>query len=134
MHPARPHRRCVLSRAVLALALVAINATVDAQETWPNRPIRLVVGFPPGGVVDLTARLFGAKLQEALNTGFVVENRPGATGLIAAEFVAKSAPDGYTLLVGGSASWGNRDSRRVRCFPRWEKCSSTRMWPSKWVP
>jgi tripartite-type tricarboxylate transporter receptor subunit TctC len=80
----------------------AASAPAHAQGGYPSKPIRLVVGFPPGGGMDLTARVYSAKLQEPLGTPIVVENRPGATGLVAGEAVAKSAPDGYTLLVGAS--------------------------------
>jgi tripartite-type tricarboxylate transporter receptor subunit TctC len=85
-----------------ALALVALASPAQAQSPYPSKPIRIVVGFPPGGGMDLSARVYSAKLQEALNTPIVVENRPGGTGLLAGEHVAKSAPDGYTLLVGAS--------------------------------
>ncbi len=68
-------------------------------QAYPTRPIRIVVGFPPGGGNDLIARLVGAKMQESWGQSVVIENRPGANSIIAAEHVAKSAPDGYTLLV-----------------------------------
>ena len=94
--------RRILQNAAIALAILALAAPVHAQSAYPSKPIRMVVGFPPGGGMDLSARLYSAKLQEALNTPMVVENRPGGTGILAGEHVAKSAPDGYTLLVGAS--------------------------------
>jgi tripartite-type tricarboxylate transporter receptor subunit TctC len=80
-----------------ALALVAIS-TGAAGQTWPTRPIRLVVGFAPGGNTDLIARVFAGGIAKSLGQPLVVENRPGAGGAIAREFVAKAAPDGYTLI------------------------------------
>jgi len=80
---------------MLALAL---PGTLLAQ-SYPSKPIRLVVGFTPGGGVDINARLLGAKLSEYLGQAVIVENRPGAGTNIANEFVAKAAPDGYTLLM-----------------------------------
>jgi tripartite-type tricarboxylate transporter receptor subunit TctC len=71
-----------------------------AQGTYPNRPIRLLIGFPPGGGNDVVARVVGPRLSAALGQQVVLENRPGATGTIAANLVAKSTPDGYTLLEG----------------------------------
>ena len=94
--------RRILDRAAIAIAALALAASVHAQGTYPSKPIRMVVGFPPGGGMDLSARVYSAKLQEALGTPIVVENRPGGTGLLAGEHVARSAPDGYTLLVGAS--------------------------------
>ncbi len=94
--------RSVRSTAALAALFTAVTAGVvpglaDAQ-TWPNRPIRLVVTFPTGGAPDILARLFSDKAQ--LGQQVIVDNRPGAGGNIGAEFVAKSAPDGYTLVMG----------------------------------
>jgi tripartite-type tricarboxylate transporter receptor subunit TctC len=80
---------------VLALA---VSLNVSAQG-YPSKPVKLVVPFPAGSATDQVARLAGQQLQEALKQPFVVENKPGAQGAIAAEFVAKSAPDGYTLMV-----------------------------------
>jgi len=81
---------------ILVLAMVAV-VPAHAQ-SYPNRPVRVVVGFTPGGGVDINARLLAAKLSELLGQQFVVENKPGAGTNIGNEFVAKSAPDGYTLL------------------------------------
>jgi tripartite-type tricarboxylate transporter receptor subunit TctC len=73
---------------------------VHAQEAgYPSRPIRLIVSFTPGGGADLTARVVGQKMGEALKQPFVVENRPGANGSIGAAAVATAAPDGYTMLL-----------------------------------
>jgi tripartite-type tricarboxylate transporter receptor subunit TctC len=90
--------------AVAALCAAAALAHAQAPspaaaQAWPAKPIRLVVGFPPGGGNDIIARLLGAKMQQTWGQAVVVENRPGAASIIAAELVAKSAPDGYTLLV-----------------------------------
>ncbi len=90
-------------RFTLSLALLWLVGPQSAQaQEYPNKPIRFVVGSTPGGVVDIRARRFGARLGELLKQPIVVENRPGATTTIAAEFVAKSAPDGYTALFGGN--------------------------------
>jgi tripartite-type tricarboxylate transporter receptor subunit TctC len=83
--------------ALLFIALV-FSCQICAQ-SYPAKPVKLVVPFPAGSATDLVARLAGQQLQEALKQPFVVENKPGAQGAIAAEFVAKSAPDGYTLMV-----------------------------------
>jgi len=82
----------------LGVAVLCAAAAAQAQ-TWPSKPIRLVVGFPPGGGNDIIARLLGAKMQETWGEAVIVENRPGAASIIAAELVAKSPADGYTLLV-----------------------------------
>jgi tripartite-type tricarboxylate transporter receptor subunit TctC len=84
-------------RFLISLLLAALALSSEAQ-TYPARPVRMVVGFPPGGGTDILARMLAPKLQEQLGQPFVVENRPGATTNIASDLVAKSAPDGYTLL------------------------------------
>ncbi len=73
-------------------------------QTYPLKPIRLVVGFSPGGAADVTARLVGQKLSEEIGQPVIVENRTGASGLIANERVAGSPPDGYTLVMVSSAA------------------------------
>lgn len=85
---------------LLALALLAAGSAW--AQTWPSGPIRLVVPFPPGGSVDMVARAVGKRLSDALGQPVVVDNRAGASGDIAAEFVARSAPDGQTLFVTSS--------------------------------
>jgi tripartite-type tricarboxylate transporter receptor subunit TctC len=81
-----------------------MNAPANAQTNYPAKPVRLVVGFPPGGANDILARLIGARMQEAWGQTVIVENRPGANAIIGTELVAKSAPDGYTLLIGASGA------------------------------
>jgi len=101
----RPLMRRLCSLAVLVVALGALPA---AAQDFPTHPIRIVVGFPPGGGVDLVARLIGQEMGKGLGQPVIVENKPGAAGTIGANFVAKAEPDGYTLLVtpGGHALFG----------------------------
>ena len=83
--------------AFRALLLFALASTSFAQE-WPNKTVKFVSPYPPGGSVDPLARLFAAKLAESLKQQFIVENRTGASGVIGTDYVAKSAPDGYTFV------------------------------------
>ena len=89
-------------RTILAISAVLASMAAAAQ-TYPSKPIRLMVAFPPGGPVDIIARLVGPKIGEALGQPVVVENKVGASGNVASVEVARSAPDGYTLLAHSSA-------------------------------
>jgi tripartite-type tricarboxylate transporter receptor subunit TctC len=95
-----------MRRALLGAALAAALAFpgLALAQAWPSRPISLVVPYPAGGPVDISARLVAQKLQVALGQPVVVENKPGAGGNIGADFVAKSAPDGNTLVMGAIAT------------------------------
>src|SRR6185369_5546148 len=88
--------------AILIAALVC--AAEAGAQAWPAKPVRLIVPFAPGGSADTLGRTVALKLAEEFKQPFVVENRPGAGGVIGSELVAKAAPDGYTLLVSGVAS------------------------------
>ena len=82
-----------------ALGVAALTSTVAlSQSSYPNKPIRILVGFAPGGPSDIISRVVGAKMGEIMGAQFVVENKTGAGGAIATQDVARSAPDGYTLL------------------------------------
>jgi tripartite-type tricarboxylate transporter receptor subunit TctC len=88
-----------LLKAVL-VAMIAFAATgARSAEEWPSRPVKIVVAYPPGGTVDLVARVLAEKLGSSLGQSFYVENRSGGGGNVGTEYVAKSAPDGYTLLM-----------------------------------
>ena len=87
-------------RHILAIIACLLGATVQAQD-YPARPIRLIVPIGPGGGTDILARHMAQKMTERLRASVVVENRPGAGSIIGTDYVAKAAPDGYTLLVGG---------------------------------
>lgn len=84
---------------MLAIAFACAIAAPSAAQTWPARPVRIIVPFAPGGGVDTVTRFLAQKLTEQIGGSFVVENRAGGGGIVGAEFVAKAAPDGYTLLT-----------------------------------
>src|ERR1700754_903439 len=90
-------RRTFLGLAAGAAALPAVSRMARAQ-AYPSRPVRIIVGFPPGGATDIRARLMGQWLSDRLGQQFIIENRPGASGNIGTEAVAKAPADGYTLL------------------------------------
>src|SRR5262249_19129582 len=99
-------RRKFLHLAVGAAALPAVSRLAGAQ-TYPSRPVKIIVPFGPAGATDITARLIGQWLSERLGQQFVIENRPGAGGNIATEAVVRAAPDGYTLLYVTTANASN---------------------------
>ncbi|MBX6373322.1 MAG: tripartite tricarboxylate transporter substrate binding protein [Acetobacteraceae bacterium] len=97
-------RRALLRNGLAAAALMASSgATASAQQGWPSRPIRLLVGFPPGQATDIIARLLADKLGENAGWTVIVENRPGQGGSLAAAAAAQAAPDGHTLLLSATA-------------------------------
>jgi tripartite-type tricarboxylate transporter receptor subunit TctC len=98
------HRRTLLA---LALALAAAALPADAQDKWPQKPIKLVVPYPPGGIADALGRHVGRILEKDLGQPVVVENKGGAGSNLGSDQVAKAAPDGYTLLLGSSANTVN---------------------------
>jgi tripartite-type tricarboxylate transporter receptor subunit TctC len=106
MHGAAPVRVVALIAGLLAggsaVAQDALRAAAAGAGAYPSRPIRFVLGFPPGGASDTMARLIGTRLGEALGQPLVIDNRPGAGGNIAAEIAARSVADGHTLLLGNN--------------------------------
>ena len=97
-----------MMKTVIALLLTMTIAAVHAQEPYPAKPVRFIVPFTPGTGIDILARTLGARLGERWKVGVVVDNRPGASGNIGTEAVAKAAPDGYTLLMTASTIVLNR--------------------------
>jgi tripartite-type tricarboxylate transporter receptor subunit TctC len=88
------------TRRLLLASALALAATGAAAQAWPTKPVTLVVPFPPGGTTDVLARALGERLGQALGQNIVIESKPGAGATLGADFVAKSRPDGYTLLMG----------------------------------
>src|SRR6185295_19324538 len=87
--------------AGVVLAMLA-GATALAQDAYPSKPVRIIVGYVAGGGNDIIARVIAGKMAEGLGQQIIIENKPGAQSIIAAEYVARSAPDGYTILMGPS--------------------------------
>jgi len=108
-------RRNFLHLAAGAAALPAVSRLARAQD-YPTRPVRIVVGFAPGGQNDINARLIGQWLSERLGRQFIIDNRPGASGNIAMESVVRSPPDGYTLVMVATSSAVNATPLRGSPF------------------
>src|SRR6478736_1496815 len=97
-------RRLALMAAAAAACFGLVLPAALAQDAYPNRPVKLVIPYPPGGPTDLVGRLVAQRLSEQWKQPVVVENRAGASGTIGSEFVARATADGYTLLLGNNAS------------------------------
>jgi tripartite-type tricarboxylate transporter receptor subunit TctC len=110
----------VLSKTIIvsvaSLAILSISSISTAQENYPNKPIRLLLGFAPGGGSDIVARLIAKPLGERLGQNVTVENRPGAGGNIAADQAAKAAPDGYTIVLLPSGHASNAAMKKTLPF------------------
>ena len=99
-------KSCRLALSLMVLLNLFVHASVNAQAAYPDRPIKLVVPYPPGGTTDLLARTLAPRLSERLGQPILIENRAGAGGVIGSQVVAKSPADGYTLVFGSIASHG----------------------------
>jgi tripartite-type tricarboxylate transporter receptor subunit TctC len=89
-----------LTLALLSVLPLALGGAAMAQDKYPSKPVKIVVPYAPGGATDITARIFGEHLKNALGQQFVVENKPGAFGILGIEEMARSKPDGYTVFIG----------------------------------
>ena len=109
-------QRNLFKRGVIVLGLCALSLVSLAQQPYPNRPVKIIVPFAASGPADNYARFIAQRLQEALGQSFVVDNRPGAGSIIGTDAVAKSAPDGYTLLMMSNTQTVNESLIPVRPF------------------
>jgi len=89
-----------------AFCLLTIATPAPAQISYPTRPIKIIVPYAPGGLTDVVARLYSEQLRQSLGRGVVVENKPGASGIVAIEEMARARPDGYTLMIGNISTNG----------------------------
>src|ERR1700731_964024 len=96
--------RCIAAALLAALALTFVIRGEARAQNYPERLVKLVVGYPPGGPIDTTARLLVPRLSAILGQTIIVENRPGATGSLAAKNLALTEPDGYTIMLGNASS------------------------------
>src|SRR6185295_16288653 len=96
------NQRVVRGLAVLAVAVAATAGVAMAQSTYPNKPLRFVVGYPPGGPTDIVSRELSRPLSDALGKPVVIDNRGGAAGTLGNDIVAKSPPDGYSVVLATS--------------------------------
>src|SRR5689334_2155861 len=88
-----------IARSLLLGSLLAVSLPAGWAQTYPTKPVKLIVPFAPGGFTDVVARILGLRLSAAMGQQFVIENKAGAGSIIGTDFVAKSAPDGYTLVM-----------------------------------
>src|SRR5215213_8360034 len=102
----------ISTTATICAVLMTQAAPLALAQAWPSRPIRMVVPFAPGGSTDLTARVMAENLRPVLGQTIVIDNRPGASGSIAGDIVAKSAPNGYTFLVASATLLANQSIHR----------------------
>ena len=99
-----------------ALALLALNNPASAQD-WPARPVRIIVPFPPGGGIDIVMRILTQKVSQQTGASFVIDSRPGGTGVLAAELTARAAPDGYTIFTSAPEFSINPSMRKLPYDP-----------------
>src|SRR5262249_48632011 len=92
-----------MKKVAILAACVLASATVHAADTWPTRPVRVIISFPPGSATDIIGRVVAAKLTEYWGQTVVADNRGGAGGLLGSQAAAQSSPDGYTLLINSNA-------------------------------
>lgn len=93
-----------MKRQLLAVFVLVATATAGVAQEWPAKPVKLIVPFPPGGGTDIISRVLANRLSESLRQSFIVENKPGAGGNIGVDQTAKSAPDGYTIVMGQTSN------------------------------
>src|SRR5260370_24327910 len=89
-----------------AFCLVMTAAQAQAQSQYPSKPIRIIVPYAPGGLTDVVARLYSEQLRQSFGRGVFVENKPGASGIVAMEEMARARPDGYTIMIGNISTNG----------------------------